>query len=92
MPSFEKEQIAQAKRIMKPFVLRRLKKDVLKDLPKKTEIKLVVDLAPTQEEQYKELVRSFQEIDESVSYFVKEMYSVHINIFCLIRLMENVAA
>lgn len=32
---FEKERIEQAKKIMKPFVLRRLKEDVLKDLPKK---------------------------------------------------------
>jgi len=32
---FQETQIQRAKRIMKPFVLRRLKKDVLKNLPKK---------------------------------------------------------
>lgn len=68
IPTFEKEQIEQAKRIMKPFVLRRLKKDVLQDLPKKTDIKLEVVLAPTQEEQYKGLVRSFQEVDANVNF------------------------
>lgn len=34
---FEKEQIEHAKRIMKPFVLRRLKSEVLQDLPPKEE-------------------------------------------------------
>lgn len=35
--TFEQSQIDQAKRIMKPFVLRRLKCDVLNSLPKKSE-------------------------------------------------------
>lgn len=35
--TFEQDQITQAKRIMKPFVLRRLKVDVLGSLPKKTD-------------------------------------------------------
>lgn len=33
---FQETQVERAKRIMKPFVLRRLKKDVLGNLPKKT--------------------------------------------------------
>lgn len=36
--SFEESQVDRAKRIMKPFVLRRLKKDVLQFLPKKSEV------------------------------------------------------
>ena len=32
---FQESQVQRAKRIMKPFVLRRLKKDVLNNLPKK---------------------------------------------------------
>lgn len=32
---FQETQVERAKRIMKPFVLRRLKKDVLNNLPKK---------------------------------------------------------
>ncbi|KAG8292346.1 ATP-dependent helicase smarcad1 [Homalodisca vitripennis] len=35
-PLFEQEQVQRAKRIMHPFVLRRLKVDVLRDLPTKT--------------------------------------------------------
>lgn len=37
MTTFEQDQIMQAKRIMKPFVLRRLKADVLASLPPKTD-------------------------------------------------------
>lgn len=49
---------------MKPFVLRRLKSDVLQDLPKKTDHILHVPMAPTQKVQYEDLVSSFQNIDE----------------------------
>lgn len=37
LSKFEQTQIDQAKRIMKPFLLRRLKNDVLRSLPTKTE-------------------------------------------------------
>lgn len=67
IPAFEKEQIEQAKRIMKPFVLRRLKKDVLQDLPKKNDFVISVPLAPTQREQYDNLVNTFQQASKSVS-------------------------
>lgn len=64
LPKFEKEQIKHAKDIMKPFLLRRLKKDVLQALPKKNEELIKVTLAPTQLEQYRNLVASFQNIGE----------------------------
>lgn len=54
---------------MKPFVLRRLKKDVLQDLPKKDDYMLQIQMAPTQEEQYINLVASFKEAGSSVSEF-----------------------
>lgn len=44
---------------MEPFVLRRLKKDVLKDLPSKTNHTLNVALSPAQNEIYKDLVSKF---------------------------------
>ncbi|XP_077298015.1 SWI/SNF-related, matrix-associated actin-dependent regulator of chromatin, subfamily a, containing DEAD/H box 1 isoform X2 [Arctopsyche grandis] len=56
---FEQTQIAQAKRIMKPFVLRRLKCDVLKELPAKTDHVLTCSMAASQQEQYKNLISSF---------------------------------
>lgn len=37
LSKFEQNQINQAKRIMKPFLLRRLKSDVLRSLPTKSE-------------------------------------------------------
>lgn len=65
VPAFEREQIEQAKRIMKPFVLRRLKRDVLQDLPKKTDLVVTVTMAPTQKEQYEQLVASYQNLSVS---------------------------
>lgn len=59
LPNFERTQIAQAKDIMKPFVLRRLKRDVLKDLPKKTEEIIKCPMTKHQEKTYKELIALF---------------------------------
>ncbi|PSN39967.1 SWI/SNF-related matrix-associated actin-dependent regulator of chromatin subfamily A containing DEAD/H box 1 [Blattella germanica] len=59
MPQFEQEQVAQARRIMKPFVLRRLKREVLKDLPTKTDATVMCALVPTQREQYDDLIHTF---------------------------------
>ncbi|CAB3377443.1 Hypothetical predicted protein [Cloeon dipterum] len=56
---FEKKKIEQAKKIMEPFVLRRLKKDVLKDLAAKTNHILNVELLPHQKALYKDLVAEF---------------------------------
>ena len=70
MPPFEQEQIEQAKRIMKPFVLRRFKQDVLRELPKKTDVMLEIPMVSIQEEQYVNLVKSFNEAGNSnVSIF-----------------------
>lgn len=66
LPTFEKEQIEQAKRIMKPFVLRRLKRDVLRDLPKKTEELVEVPMIPSQKIQYETLVNTFQNASKQV--------------------------
>ncbi|KAH9504929.1 ATP-dependent helicase smarcad1 [Bulinus truncatus] len=63
---FEKDRIAQAKRIMKPFVLRRLKRDVLQQLPKKTEHIERCQLIPKQQELYDRLVTKYsQELGEN---------------------------
>lgn len=56
LPTFEQEQIDLAKRIMKPFVLRRLKSDVLSDLPKKTSSVLKCPLAEGQKAKYDEYI------------------------------------
>ncbi|XP_070191467.1 SWI/SNF-related matrix-associated actin-dependent regulator of chromatin subfamily A containing DEAD/H box 1B-like isoform X2 [Littorina saxatilis] len=62
---YEKERIAQAQRIMRPFVLRRLKKDVLTQLPAKQEEVKYCPLLPAQQDLYNGLVTRFsQEAEE----------------------------
>ncbi|CAO1301263.1 unnamed protein product [Diamesa serratosioi] len=60
---FEQSQIERAKNIMKPFILRRLKKDVLSFLPKKTEKIIKIQLLPEQKEQYQHLIDEYKNID-----------------------------
>ncbi|KAK3921109.1 SWI/SNF-related matrix-associated actin-dependent regulator of chromatin subfamily A containing DEAD/H box 1-like protein [Frankliniella fusca] len=59
LPEFERTQIFQAKHIMKPFVLRRLKSDVLKDLPPKTDKIIHCPMTEDQEQKYNELIETF---------------------------------
>uniref|UniRef100_A0A182Q7M2 SWI/SNF-related matrix-associated actin-dependent regulator of chromatin subfamily A containing DEAD/H box 1 homolog n=1 Tax=Anopheles farauti TaxID=69004 RepID=A0A182Q7M2_9DIPT len=60
LSSFEKNQIERAKLIMKPFVLRRLKKDVLGFLPPKTEHVIKTPMIDSQKEKYNEIVTQYQ--------------------------------
>ncbi|XP_028968151.1 SWI/SNF-related matrix-associated actin-dependent regulator of chromatin subfamily A containing DEAD/H box 1 [Galendromus occidentalis] len=57
---FERERINQAKSIMQPFVLRRLKSDVLNNLPTKHDVTEHVPLTEPQQKLYKKLVTSFK--------------------------------
>lgn len=57
--NYERQTIAQAKRILKPFFLRRLKVDVLKQLPKKIEVLERVPLAFEQQDLYDDLRKQF---------------------------------
>lgn len=70
VPAFEESQIQQAKRIMKPFVLRRLKRDVLQDLPKKTNHTELCPMSGKQQMLYKNLIAAFSAKDGTVSTFV----------------------
>uniref|UniRef100_A0A182MBE9 SWI/SNF-related matrix-associated actin-dependent regulator of chromatin subfamily A containing DEAD/H box 1 homolog n=1 Tax=Anopheles culicifacies TaxID=139723 RepID=A0A182MBE9_9DIPT len=60
LSSYEKNQIERAKLIMKPFVLRRLKQDVLQLLPPKTDVILKVSMIDSQKEKYNEILDEFQ--------------------------------
>uniref|UniRef100_A0A182PJL1 SWI/SNF-related matrix-associated actin-dependent regulator of chromatin subfamily A containing DEAD/H box 1 homolog n=1 Tax=Anopheles epiroticus TaxID=199890 RepID=A0A182PJL1_9DIPT len=60
LSSFERNQIERAKLIMKPFVLRRLKKDVLGFLPPKKEVVLKTAMIDSQQEKYNEIVNEYQ--------------------------------
>ncbi|KAG6452871.1 hypothetical protein O3G_MSEX007839 [Manduca sexta] len=65
-PAFEQSQINQARRIMKPFVLRRLKRDVLQDLPTKTCHTELVPMSDKQQRLYKDLIAGFSTKDGTI--------------------------
>ncbi|XP_061387280.1 SWI/SNF-related matrix-associated actin-dependent regulator of chromatin subfamily A containing DEAD/H box 1 homolog [Musca vetustissima] len=56
LSQFQETQVERAKRIMKPFVLRRLKKDVLSHLPKKYTYINKVAMTDSQKRYYNDLV------------------------------------
>ncbi|XP_058059073.1 SWI/SNF-related matrix-associated actin-dependent regulator of chromatin subfamily A containing DEAD/H box 1 homolog [Anopheles bellator] len=60
--SFEKTQIERAKLIMKPFILRRLKRDVLSFLPPKKNIVFKTPMVDSQKEKYDETVNEYQKV------------------------------
>ncbi|XP_076755232.1 SWI/SNF-related, matrix-associated actin-dependent regulator of chromatin, subfamily a, containing DEAD/H box 1 [Xylocopa sonorina] len=65
-PLFEQEQVKNAKQIMRPFVLRRLKSEVLRDLPQKTDRVIKCPMIEKQQEMYTNLVAEFSaEADQS---------------------------
>uniref|UniRef100_A0AC35TSX2 Helicase ATP-binding domain-containing protein n=1 Tax=Rhabditophanes sp. KR3021 TaxID=114890 RepID=A0AC35TSX2_9BILA len=59
---YESHKIDQAKLILAPFMLRRLKTNVLKLLPKKTEEIKFVDMVPLQVEMYEQCIESMKEL------------------------------
>ncbi|XP_052088062.1 SWI/SNF-related matrix-associated actin-dependent regulator of chromatin subfamily A containing DEAD/H box 1A-like isoform X5 [Mytilus californianus] len=56
---YSAERIAQAKRIMKPFLLRRLKSEVQKQLPKKSEELIRCEMTSEQKISYEQTVKTF---------------------------------
>ncbi|KYN07495.1 PREDICTED: SWI/SNF-related matrix-associated actin-dependent regulator of chromatin subfamily A containing DEAD/H box 1 homolog [Cyphomyrmex costatus] len=58
-PFFEREQVKNAKEIMRPFVLRRLKVEVLCDLPQKTNEIIRCTLIEKQQSMYNKLLAQF---------------------------------
>uniref|UniRef100_UPI0037E70398 SWI/SNF-related matrix-associated actin-dependent regulator of chromatin subfamily A containing DEAD/H box 1A n=1 Tax=Semicossyphus pulcher TaxID=241346 RepID=UPI0037E70398 len=57
---FERERISQAKLIMKPFILRRVKSEVLKQLPAKVEKVEFCSMSEKQEVLYKTLLKKLK--------------------------------
>ncbi|KAJ7385780.1 ATP-dependent helicase smarcad1 [Desmophyllum pertusum] len=82
--NYEKATVAQAKRIMKPFVLRRLKKDVLKQLPAKHEHVIKCDLTEGQRRLYND---SF--VNCSKQFKRSDAGSQYNNILMLLRKAAN---
>lgn len=80
---YEREKLTQAKRIIEPFMLRRLKENVLKDLPPKT---ITVEKCPLQIDQqkkYNEIMSEFKAQCES------EFNSEYMVFFMRLRKMAN---
>ncbi|XP_077457544.1 SWI/SNF-related matrix-associated actin-dependent regulator of chromatin subfamily A containing DEAD/H box 1A-like [Stigmatopora argus] len=57
---FEKDRISEAKRIMKPFILRRVKNEVLKQLPDKKEKVKYCSMSEKQEVLYQKLLKKLK--------------------------------
>lgn len=88
LATFETEQVDQAKRIIGPFMLRRLKKDVLLDLPKKTATIIKVPMSPSQAEKYRELVEEFKRTANPANSTKRNEIS-HMSMFMMLRKMAN---
>lgn len=54
------ETLKLIQRVLRPFVLRRTKREVAKDLPTRTEQTLFVELEPDERKRYEELLRFYQ--------------------------------
>ncbi|KAF5905300.1 ATP-dependent helicase 1A, partial [Clarias magur] len=80
--SFHKERIAQAKLIMKPFILRRVKREVLKQLPPKVE---KIEMCPMSEAQQQLYARLFSRLKNTVN---KEKRDLN-NVMMQLRKMAN---
>lgn len=67
---FERERIEHAKNMLNPFILRRVKANVLKTLPKKTIIIERVAMSKSQQQIYDELISSYKKTaikDDSIT-------------------------
>uniref|UniRef100_A0A8C0INU7 DNA helicase n=1 Tax=Chelonoidis abingdonii TaxID=106734 RepID=A0A8C0INU7_CHEAB len=81
---YEKERIAHAKQIIKPFILRRVKDEVLKQLPPKKDLIELCDMSEKQEQLYYDL---FNKLKKSIDS--QEKNSEMGNVMMQLRKMAN---
>ncbi|MCF6096355.1 DEAD/DEAH box helicase [Thermovorax subterraneus] len=75
----DKKAIEELKKLISPFVLRRTKKDVLKELPEKIETTLKVDMTPQQKKLYLSYLMKIKgEIEERIEREGFEKTRMHI--------------
>ncbi|XP_076010338.1 SWI/SNF-related matrix-associated actin-dependent regulator of chromatin subfamily A containing DEAD/H box 1A isoform X2 [Genypterus blacodes] len=79
---FERERISQAKLIMKPFILRRVKSEVLKQLPAKEE---TVEFCPMSEKQHVLYQNLFKKLKQHTNGEKRELA----NVMMQLRKMAN---
>ncbi len=81
-------QLALLSRVLRPFLLRRTKAEVLRELPAKTEQTLLCELLPAQRRQYDELRRHYQrELSERVERVGLSRSKIHV-LEALLRLRQ----
>ncbi|NXI53506.1 SMRCD regulator, partial [Chloroceryle aenea] len=81
---YEKERIAHAKQIIKPFILRRVKDEVLKQLPPKKDLVELCAMSEKQEQLYCDLLNKFKKTINS-----NEKSSDMGNVMMQLRKMAN---
>ncbi|XP_009633071.2 SWI/SNF-related matrix-associated actin-dependent regulator of chromatin subfamily A containing DEAD/H box 1 [Egretta garzetta] len=81
---YEKERIAHAKQIIKPFILRRVKDEVLKQLPPKKDLIELCAMSEKQEQLYCDLLNKFKKTINS-----NEKNSDMGNVMMQLRKMAN---
>ncbi|XP_078250692.1 SWI/SNF-related matrix-associated actin-dependent regulator of chromatin subfamily A containing DEAD/H box 1 isoform X2 [Pogona vitticeps] len=81
---YEKERIVHAKQIIKPFILRRVKEEVLKQLPPKKDIVEWCNMSEKQEQLYQDLFSSLKKTIDS-----QEKSSEMGNVMMQLRKMAN---
>ncbi|XP_030904395.2 SWI/SNF-related matrix-associated actin-dependent regulator of chromatin subfamily A containing DEAD/H box 1-like [Melopsittacus undulatus] len=82
--TYEKERIAHAKRIIKPFILRRVKDEVLKQLPPKKEFTELCAMSEKQEQLYCDFLKNLKKNIQS-----NERKSDMRNVMMQLRKMAN---
>jgi SNF2 family DNA or RNA helicase len=76
-------------RLIRPFILRRNKSEVLLDLPEKTEEVIAVDLSDEQKELYKNIYRGSREvIDQQLEQEPNKQVTIHI--FALLTKLKQI--
>lgn len=73
------EDLEELKKLISPFILRRTKNDVLKELPEKTETTLMVDMTPQQKKIYLSYLKNIKgELEERIEREGFEKSKMHI--------------
>ena len=86
---YYQQQIAQAREIMKPFVLRRLKIEVLNQLPTKLEMTEVCVLTTTQQELYSKFKEQARKQLHVTGLEAKEQYCKSMDVMMQLRKITN---
>lgn len=79
----EEDSLENLKLLIKPFILRRTKKEVMKELPDKIEKKFLVEMTPSQKAIYKSYIKTIREK-------IKENSNGKIEIFSYLTRMRQI--